>query len=61
MYCTYHMIILWPWFITEGMVGLSFYTCCAILIDKVIELIHKISENRHNLKLLKDIQMWSSK
>ena len=61
MYYAYHTTLSWPEFVAEGMAGLSFCTRCALLIDEVDELSHKISENRHNLKLLKRIQMWSSK
>ena len=57
----YHTILLWPWFVTEGTAGQSFFSHCALSIDEVDELNHKISENTHNLKLLKYIQMWSSK
>ena len=60
-YYTYHTTLLWPWFVTEGMAGLSFYAHFALLIDKVDKLCHKINENRPNLMLLKCIQVWSSK
>ena len=54
MYYVYHMILLWPSFVTEGMAGLSFCAQCVLSIDEVDKLSHKIhvSENRHNLKLL---------
>ena len=61
MYYAYHTTLSWPEFVTEGMAGLSFCTHCALSIDEVNELSHKISEKRHNLKLLKCIQMWSGK
>ena len=46
---------------TQGRAGLSFCGCCALSIDEVNKFSHKTSENRHNLKLLKYIQMWGSK
>ena len=61
MYYTYCTTLSWPEFIAEGMAGLSFCTHCALSIDEVDELSHKISEIIHNLKLLKRLQMWSSK
>ena len=42
----YHTMLLWPWFVTEGTAGLSFCSHCALSIDEVDELNHKISENR---------------
>ena len=43
--------------------GLNFCAHYAISTEdiEVDKLSHKVSENRHNLKLLKCIQMWSSK
>ena len=61
MYYAYHVMLVWLQFITEGTAGLSFCTCCSLLIDEVDELSHKISRNKHTLKLLKCIQTWSSK
>ena len=43
--------------ITKG----SLYALCMSYDIVVVELCHIISENRHKLKLLKCIQMWSSK
>ena len=60
VYYAYHTTLLWLHFVTEGMAGLSFCSCYALLIDEVNELSHKISENRHSSKLLKHIQMRSS-
>ena len=62
--CTtaYHMTVLLTWFITEGTVGLSISTHYASSINEGDKLSHKVhvSENRHNLKFLKHIKMWSS-
>ena len=55
------MMLLQPEFVAEGTAGLNFCARCTLLIDEVDELSHKIGENRHKLKLLKCIQMWSSK
>ena len=55
-----HTMSLWPEFIAEVTVGLSFGTHCAVSIDEFNELSHKISENRRNLKMLKCIEMWIS-
>ena len=42
MYYAYHMMLLWPWFIMEGMTGLSFYTHGASSIDEVDEISNKM-------------------
>ena len=55
------MMLVWPEFVAEGTAGLNFCVHCTLLIDEVDELSQKISENRHNLKSLKCIQMRSSK
>ena len=47
--------------VAEGMAGLSFSAQCAVLIDGIDELSHKISVDRLNLKSLKCLQIWSSK
>ena len=60
-YIYHHTMLLWPRFVMEGMAGLIFCTHCALLNDELDELSHKVSENRHNLKLLKCIQMWGMK
>ena len=61
MYYACHMMLSWPEFIAEETTGLNFCNCYALLIDDVNKLGQKISENTHKLKLLKCIQMWSSK
>ena len=61
MYYTKHTMLPWPEFIAERTAGLTFCVCCALLIDEVDELSHKLSESRYNLQLLKYIQMWSGK
>ena len=43
-YYVYHTTLLWLWFVTKGTAGLSFCTRCALLIDEVDKLNHKISE-----------------
>ena len=59
MYYACHAM-LWPEFIAEGMVGLNF-CASALTIDEADKLSQKVSEHRHNFKLSKCIQMWSSK
>ena len=61
MYYANHTTLLCPWLVTAGAAGLSFYAHVALLIDEVDVLSHKVGENRYNFKLLKCIQMWSSK
>ena len=58
MYCTYHVMLLWPEFVDEGTAGLNFCTRCALSIDLFDKLSQKISENWDKLKC---IEMWSSK
>ena len=48
----YHTALLCPLFVTEGTAGLSFCARCALLMDQVDELSHKISENKQ-LKVIK--------
>ena len=60
-YIAYHMMLLWPEFTGKGMADLNFYTHCALPIDVVNKLSQKMSENRHNLNMLKCIQMWSNR
>ena len=58
-YYAFHMVLLVPEFVAEGMAGQNFCAPCALLIDEINELRQKKGENWS--KLLKHIQMWSSK
>ena len=61
MYYTYPYDGVVGRFITEGTAGPSFCACCPMSTVEVNEFGHKVSENRHVLKWLKCIQMWSRK
>ena len=40
----YHTTLLWPSFVTEGTGGLSFCARCALSIDELDKISHKVSE-----------------
>ena len=60
-YYACHMMLLWPEYVGEGLVGHNLSIHCAIFTDEFNKISEKRSQVRHKLNLLNCTEVWSRK